>query len=415
MQCRPHYLAFAQGAHAHTLDMHLPDASGPRMPYAALTQRLAAQANGVPVMGLGRITDPAEAQALLQAGGVALVGLGRPLITDPDWLRKAQQGQAGRIRYCVSCNTCWKTIVEDRPIACDNNPLLAAGQEGRPLPPAQTPRRVAVFGSGIAGLEAAWVAAARGHHVTVYGASDEVGGKARRAASLPALDSLSSIYDYQYERAREHGVRFEMGRAVEPDDIARLDFDEAILATGGTPHWPLEFPAPWQASGLIPDLPTLCGPLARYTQKQSGTALVWDLDPVAATYAVVLRLTELFTRVVLVTPRDRIASDCSLVTRQTLQRRLHQADVQVLTLSQVRWNDRFEDEGSLWVQSLFGGPLQVIDDLALITYATPRVPDTRLLAALQATGRPVRRVGDCDGPADALSATGQGFAAGSAI
>lgn len=414
-QCRPHYLAFAQGAHAHTLDLHLPDAAGPRMPYGALTRQLAAHAQGVPVMVLGRITDPAEAQALLQDGALALVGLGRPLITDPDWPRKAQQGQAGRIRYCVSCNTCWKTIVEDRPIACDNNPLLAAGQEGRALRPAPEPKRVAVFGSGIAGLEAAWVAAARGHSVTVYGASDEVGGKARLAASLPALDALSSIYDHQYERAREHGVRFVLGRAVQPDDLATLDFDTAVLATGGTPHWPLEFPAELRDAGLIPDLPTLCRQLGRLRQRQDGTALVWDLDPVAATYAVVLRLAALFERVVLVTPRERIASDCSLVTRQGLQRRLHQAGVQVHTLCQLRWNPRFEDEGRLWCESVWGGPAQPITDLALVTYATPRVPRTDLLAALQARGKPVLRVGDGLACGDALSATGQGFAAGVAI
>jgi 2,4-dienoyl-CoA reductase-like NADH-dependent reductase (Old Yellow Enzyme family) len=105
-QCRPDYLAFAQGAHARTLEMHLPDIAGPRMPYAALTEQLAGHAQGVAVMSLGRITDPAEAQALLQADRVQLIGLGRPLITDPQWPDKARQGQAGRIRYCVSCNTC---------------------------------------------------------------------------------------------------------------------------------------------------------------------------------------------------------------------------------------------------------------------------------------------------------------------
>jgi 2,4-dienoyl-CoA reductase-like NADH-dependent reductase (Old Yellow Enzyme family) len=91
-QCSPDYLAFAQGAHAHSLHMHLPEAAGPHMPYAALTAELARHARGRAVMSLGRITDPAQAEALLHDPDIALIGLGRPLIADPDWPRKAAAG-----------------------------------------------------------------------------------------------------------------------------------------------------------------------------------------------------------------------------------------------------------------------------------------------------------------------------------
>ena len=117
----------------------------------------------------------------------------------------------------------------------------------------------------------------------------------------------------------------------------------------------------------------------------------------------------------LATPRAQVAGDCSLVTRQGVLRRLHEAGVEVLCSTQLRWNERFEDEGSLFAQSLFGGPLRPITDLALITYATPRAPQVQLLAALQATGKPVHRIGDCLAPGHTLSATAQGFALGAAI
>lgn len=123
------FLSYAQGSHHYTLEKHVPDGSYPRVSYRDLVRRLLPATPSVPVMALGRITDPAEAEGLLAQGEAELIGLGRALITDPAWPHKAAAGRAREIRYCVSCNTCWRTIVADQPLACDNNPRVTPAFE----------------------------------------------------------------------------------------------------------------------------------------------------------------------------------------------------------------------------------------------------------------------------------------------
>ena len=107
-------------------------------------------------------------------------------------------------------------------------------------------------------------------------------------------------------------MRFELGRRANADTVQACEPDEIVLATGGTPVWPHDWPAAWEAEGLVPDLPRLCAQLQGRRERQKGTAVLWDLDPVEATYAVAQHLAGLFERVVLLSPRDRIADDCGL-------------------------------------------------------------------------------------------------------
>lgn len=410
------YLSYAQGSHHRSLEMHIPDGSYPRVAYRELFRRLRAATPGVPLLALGRITDPAEAEGLLAHGEAELIGLGRALITDPAWPAKAQAGRAREIRYCVSCNTCWKTIVADLPLACDNNPRAGMVDElDWPPAPAVSSKRIVVVGAGVAGLEAAATAAARGHAVTVFGASTEVGGKARLHASLPIAESLSSVYDWQYVTALRHGVRFELGRHATPADVLALKPDAVVLATGSSMLWPECFDAELRQAGFVTDLRDTIANLAGRSRREPGTAVLVDLDQTDGTYAAAERLADLFAQVVILTPRERIAEDTALVTRQRILRRCHERGIEVRTLVLPRLSACFESDARLECVSVFGGVTAAIENVALLTYATPRVPNDALGAALAAAGVTVHRIGDCKVARNVLDATAEGYAVGMAL
>jgi thioredoxin reductase len=301
------------------------------------------------------------------------------------------------------------------PIACVNNPRVGRPDEVDFVPQrSDAPKRVVVVGAGIAGMEAAWVAAARGHDVTVFGASDAIGGKARLREKLPGGETISSIYDYQAVAARRAGARVVLGRRVTAEEVIALRPDAVILATGSMMIPPDWLPIAVRVEGWVPDLRSAMVEVLRHGGRQAGTAVLFDADHTEATYAAAEALRARFDRVIIVTPRDTVATDVQLVTRQGILRRMAEQRIEIVTLAEPRWSEACAD-GRLDLVNIYNGDVRTIGDVALLTYATPRTPDDALVALLLAAGIRVIPVGDARAPQEMLFATASGHAAGEAV
>ena len=190
----------------------------------------------VPVFAVHRILTPAQAEGILERGEADAVTVVRAQIADPDWAAKAREGRAPEIRLCTGSNqSCYGNLLQGLPINCVQNP--AVGREAElgagTLVPAESPKRVVVVGGGPAGLEAAWVAAARGHRVTLLERGAELGGKIRLAQRLPGRAELADFADWRIGECERRGVDLRTGQAGTRESVLALEPDAVVVATGG--------------------------------------------------------------------------------------------------------------------------------------------------------------------------------------
>lgn len=190
------------------------------------------QVVSIPVSAVGRIVDPYMAERVVVSGKADMVGIGRGFLADEDWVRKVESGRAGQVIRCLSCNKgCTDAIQRREGLACVLNPENGF-ETVRRIVPAENPRRVAVVGGGIAGLMAARVAALRGHEVTLFERETELGGQLNIACVPPRKCEIRRAIQDAVKAARAAGVTFELGRAVDAQELAEAGFEHVIVAVG---------------------------------------------------------------------------------------------------------------------------------------------------------------------------------------
>ncbi|RWR33697.1 N-methylproline demethylase [Sinirhodobacter populi] len=194
-------------------------------------------ATGFPVFHAAKIPDVPTARHAIASGKLDMVGMTRAHMADPHLVRKVIEGREDDIRPCVGANYCLDRIYQGGMAFCLHNP--ATGREEtmpQTIPPAAAKRRITIVGAGPAGVEAARVAAERGHDVTVFEAADQPGGQIRLTALQERRREMISIIAWRMGQCEKHGVQFHFNTFADADTVLATNPDEVIIATGGLPH-----------------------------------------------------------------------------------------------------------------------------------------------------------------------------------
>jgi 2,4-dienoyl-CoA reductase-like NADH-dependent reductase (Old Yellow Enzyme family)/thioredoxin reductase len=195
------------------------------------------KATGMPTFYAARIPDVATARHAVRAGLIDMVGMTRAHLADPHIVRKIIAGEEDDIRPCVGATYCLDRIYQGGEALCMHN--AASGREltmPHDILRAKIKKKIVIIGAGPAGLEAARVAAERGHTVVVFEATAEPGGQVRLAAQSQRRREMISIIDWRIEQCKKRDVEFQFESLVEADDVIAQNPDIVIVATGGLPH-----------------------------------------------------------------------------------------------------------------------------------------------------------------------------------
>ncbi|MFT4717245.1 MAG: 2,4-dienoyl-CoA reductase-like NADH-dependent reductase (Old Yellow Enzyme family) [Paracoccaceae bacterium] len=208
-------------------------ASAPHLDFAGQVRKI----TGMPTFHASRIPDVATARHAVETGLLDMVGMTRAHMADPHIVRKIIEGHEDDIRPCVGATYCLDRIYQAGEALCTHN--AATGREltmPHTISAAKKKRKIVIVGAGPAGLEAARVAADRGHDVTVFEAQPDPGGQVRLTALSPRRREMISIIDWRMSQCAARDVVFHFNTWAEADDVTSLNPDVVIIATGGVPN-----------------------------------------------------------------------------------------------------------------------------------------------------------------------------------
>jgi 2,4-dienoyl-CoA reductase-like NADH-dependent reductase (Old Yellow Enzyme family)/thioredoxin reductase len=360
------------------------------------------QAVSIPVFVAGRVVDPQDAEALLRDGCTDFVSVGRALYADPHWCLKAFGAVNAPIRSCIACNVCFERLTLEQDVACVHNPMIGTEFESLehaepqlfPEMRTQQPRRVLILGAGVTGIEAARVAASRGHQVEVWERAGTVSGQMPLAMAAPDKREVEPVWTYRWQQVQALGVPVRTAVAVTVEAIKTYSPDFVIVATGAVPR-----ACPFDVAALdrlikvvhawdILREPALVAGCSSFTIIGGGMVGIETAD----------LLSQQGKSCTVIEALSSLAPAMARNNRMELLDRLKSGGVRIMLNSKVtqatgRCLDVRTEENST----------QQIDVGDCLVVATGPSPERSVVAAVEAAGIDYALAGDCNQPGDFLS------------
>ena len=349
----------------------------------------------VPVFGAGRIADAADAERILADGAADMIGMVRALIADPELPVKIRSGRSQEVRMCLGLSECHHIGPRRVPMTCAVN-AAAAREAEMEIVPAEVPRTVVVVGAGPAGLEAARVAALRGHTVYLADSRRTIGGTPAVLALDPNRRNLRDHAAFFETQLRPLGVELVLGNRVTAGEMVDFGADAVVVATGGVP--------------LVPDVVGIDGDhvltaldVLQGAPTRDEVLVVGGLDDHLGAPTIAEFLADQGKRVELVSERFDFASGAEDGTRLPLYERLLRKQVEVSLLHRLV---EVSSGGAVVARTFAGEPRRV--DGATVVLACGLLPDDRLARELRGQVAEVHVVGDALAPRRIMHATLEG-------
>ncbi len=348
----------------------------------------------IPVIVAGKLGDPELAEKVLQEGKADFIALGRPLLADPEWPDKVKAGRLEDIRPCLGCHEgCLERRRELKYISCAVNPATGMEREFT-IRPTEEKKSVLVVGGGPAGMEAARVAALRGHKVVLWEKGDALGGNLIPASVPDFKQDYRSLINYLSTQVKKLGVTIEFRKEATPELIQEMKPEVVFVATGGTP--------------IIPEIPGIdrskvvtCVDLLLGKREVGESVVVVGGGLVGSEMA--LYLAQKGKKVTIVEILDSIARDMFSINRMHLLKLLTEANVEILTDTMVL---EITDEGIATADKYGKRSIREADTVVL---AVGLKPDRKLLETLKDKLPKVYAIGDCVEPRKVINAIWEGF------